>query len=76
MLLNSSAALVAAGKATDLADGIKVSEKSIDSGAALRKLNELIEYLRRCYGANVETRTIREEHVRFPLPKQLRLVMA
>ena len=39
-------------------------------------VNELIEYLRRCYGASVDTRTIREEHVRFPLPKQLRLVMA
>lgn len=37
---------------------------------------ELVQYLERCYSATVEPRTIREEHVRFPLPKELRLVMA
>jgi 4-hydroxy-3-methylbut-2-enyl diphosphate reductase len=39
-------------------------------------VEELIDYLRRCYHARVESRTIREEHVRFPLPKVVRSVMA
>ncbi len=39
-------------------------------------VEELVSYLQRCYGATVESRTIREEHVRFPLPKELRSVMA
>jgi 4-hydroxy-3-methylbut-2-enyl diphosphate reductase len=57
---------------------IGVKSVLVTAGASAPEVvvNELIEYLRRCYGANVETRTIREEHVRFPLPKQLRLVMA
>jgi 4-hydroxy-3-methylbut-2-en-1-yl diphosphate reductase len=37
---------------------------------------DLINHLEREYGATIESRTVREEHVRFPLPKQLRLVMA
>lgn len=57
---------------------VGVKSVLVTAGASAPEVvvNELIEYLRRCYGANVETRTIREEHVRFPLPKQLRLVMA
>jgi anthranilate phosphoribosyltransferase len=46
VLLNAAAALVAAGKATDLSNGIELSENVIDSGSALRKLNELIEFSR------------------------------
>lgn len=38
VLLNASAAIVASGKATDLKEGIAIAERSIDSGAALRKL--------------------------------------
>ncbi len=57
---------------------VGVKSVLVTAGASAPEVvvNELIEYLRRCYGASVETRTIREEHVRFPLPKQLRLVMA
>ena len=33
---------------------------------------DLVGYLRRHHGAHVEERTLREEHVRFPLPKELR----
>ena len=38
VLLNASAAIVASGKAKDLKEGIAIAERSIDSGAALRKL--------------------------------------
>jgi anthranilate phosphoribosyltransferase len=42
VVLNSAAALVAAGCADRLADGIPVAEKSIDSGAAAAKLEVLV----------------------------------
>src|SRR5947209_7625493 len=35
-------------------------------------VQECVAYLERQYGATVESRTIREEHVNFPLPKELR----
>ncbi|MCR4287316.1 MAG: anthranilate phosphoribosyltransferase [Deltaproteobacteria bacterium] len=41
VLLNSSAAIVAAGKANSLAEGIAVARGSIDSGAALERLERL-----------------------------------
>ena len=41
-LLNSGAAILAGGRAADLRDGIRQAEKSIDSGAALEKLEALI----------------------------------
>ena len=42
VILNSAAALVAAGRADHLADGIPVAELSIDSGAAAAKLEVLV----------------------------------
>jgi anthranilate phosphoribosyltransferase len=44
VLLNSAAALVAAGRADHLADAIPVAAKSIDSGAAARKLDRLVRF--------------------------------
>jgi len=44
ILINSSAALVAAGKASNLKEGIVLAEKSIDSGAATAKLYSLIRF--------------------------------
>lgn len=41
VLLNASAAIVASGKAKDFEEGISIAERSIDSGAALRKLEEI-----------------------------------
>jgi len=41
VLLNAAAALVATDLADDLADGIRQAEKSIDSGAALGRLEKL-----------------------------------
>jgi anthranilate phosphoribosyltransferase len=44
VLLNSAAALIAAGKADNFEDGLKLASESVDSGAALAKLERLIEY--------------------------------
>jgi len=41
VLMNSAAVFVAAGNADGLADGVRMASESIDSGRALRKLQEL-----------------------------------
>jgi len=46
VLLNASAALVAAGKAKDFNEGIRLAENSIDSGKAAQKLEALIRFTR------------------------------
>ena len=42
VLLNAAAAIVAGGKAKDLTQGIEEAARSIDSGKAMKKLEELI----------------------------------
>lgn len=37
-------------------------------------VEECVEYFRSRYGATVESRTVREEHVSFPLPRELRVI--
>jgi anthranilate phosphoribosyltransferase len=44
VLLNAAAALVAAGSADHLRDGVPLAAKAIDSGAALTKLDALIAF--------------------------------
>jgi anthranilate phosphoribosyltransferase len=44
VLGNAAAALVAAGRATDFLDGVRLAERAIDSGAAEKKLRELVEF--------------------------------
>ena len=44
VLVNASAALVAAGKARDFLEGMALAAESIDSGAALRKARELARF--------------------------------
>jgi 4-hydroxy-3-methylbut-2-enyl diphosphate reductase len=39
-------------------------------------VQDCVERLVQRYGASVETRTVREEHVAFPLPRELRLIGA
>ena len=39
-------------------------------------VQECVSYLQERHGAEVESRTIREEHVSFPLPKELRVIPA
>ncbi len=46
VLLNSAAALIAAGKAENLKEGILVAEESIDSGKSFKKLDALATYTR------------------------------
>ncbi|MGE5568476.1 MAG: anthranilate phosphoribosyltransferase [Rhodospirillales bacterium] len=41
VLVNAAAALVAAGRAADFREGIRVAEESIDRGAAMEKLKQL-----------------------------------
>jgi anthranilate phosphoribosyltransferase len=44
VLLNATAALVAAGKADHLREALPLAEKSIDSGAAERRLEALVQF--------------------------------
>ena len=44
VLLNAGAAIFVGGKAKDLKEGLKLAEKSIDSKAAYKKLEELIAF--------------------------------
>ena len=44
VLANAAAALVAAGRAPDFLDGVRLATESIDSGAARTKLDELIRF--------------------------------
>jgi len=44
VLANAAAALVAAGKASDLLDGVRLAKQSIDSGAAREKLEALVAF--------------------------------
>lgn len=39
-------------------------------------VQDCIDFLRERFGATVESRVVREEHVSFPLPKELRMVSA
>jgi anthranilate phosphoribosyltransferase len=53
VLLNAAFGFIAAGKAMDLREGVEMAALSIDSGAALAKLEEMREFTRR-WGADAE----------------------
>ena len=44
VLANAAAALVAAGRAADFLDGVRLAAQSIDSGAAREKLEALVAF--------------------------------
>jgi anthranilate phosphoribosyltransferase len=46
VLLNAGAALTASGKSENFKDGIRLAEQSIDSGSAMKKLQDLISFTR------------------------------
>ena len=48
VLLNASAAFVAAGLCDNFKDGIRIAADAIDSGRAQDKLNQLIEFTHQC----------------------------
>jgi anthranilate phosphoribosyltransferase len=50
VVLNSGSAIYVAGKAANLEEGIEQAEKSIDSGAAMKKLDELIAFSKKLAG--------------------------
>jgi 4-hydroxy-3-methylbut-2-enyl diphosphate reductase len=71
------------GKPAHLIDEVKEMDDSwfenaetvlITAGASAPEevVEECVRYLRDRYGATLESRTIREEHVSFPLPRELR----
>jgi anthranilate phosphoribosyltransferase len=47
ILLNAAAGLVASGKAVDFKEGIRLAEESIDSGSALKKVEQLKAFTNR-----------------------------
>jgi 4-hydroxy-3-methylbut-2-enyl diphosphate reductase len=58
-------------------DGIEKVLITAGASAPEDVVQECVAYLERQFGATVESRTIREEHVNFPLPRELRsLTMA
>ncbi len=48
VLMNAAAALALGGKAKDLQEGLRLAAEIIDSGTALRKLEELLAFTERC----------------------------
>jgi 4-hydroxy-3-methylbut-2-enyl diphosphate reductase len=74
------------GKPAYLIDGVKEIQPGwfhgnetvlITAGASAPEevVQECVEYLQHRYGAIVESRTVREEHVNFPLPRELRVLV-
>jgi 4-hydroxy-3-methylbut-2-enyl diphosphate reductase len=74
------------GKPAYLIDGVKEIDDRwfngnetvlITAGASAPEevVQECVEHLQNRYGATVETRTVREEHVNFPLPRELRVLV-
>ncbi len=53
VLVNASAALVAAGRAADLKEGVALAAQSIDSGAANDRLSRLVEFSKSCLHAGI-----------------------
>jgi 4-hydroxy-3-methylbut-2-enyl diphosphate reductase len=52
--------------------GVKTALVTAGASAPEEVVQECVNYLRRRFAADVESRTVREEHVSFPLPKGLR----
>lgn len=76
---------IGCGKRAYLIDNVSEIEDSwldncatvlITAGASAPEevVDECVAYLRRRFDATVETRTVREEHVSFPLPHELRVL--
>ena len=66
-LLNAGAALMVAGAAADLREGIAVATQSVDSGAALERLDALLQYSERLR-AREGGRRVQRDVVRGSLP--------
>src|SRR5262245_26673226 len=53
-------------------DGVETVLVTAGASAPEDVVEQVVDYLRRRFGAGVESRTVREEHVSFPLPRELR----
>jgi len=73
------------GKPAHLIDGVAEIDEDwfrgvetvlITAGASAPEevVEECVAFIKRRYGAQVESRTVREEHVSFPLPRELRVL--
>jgi 4-hydroxy-3-methylbut-2-enyl diphosphate reductase len=58
----------------DWFDGSETVLVTAGASAPEENVEACVALLREKYGATVETRTVREEHVSFPLPRELRLL--
>ncbi|MFN8007075.1 MAG: anthranilate phosphoribosyltransferase [Terriglobia bacterium] len=59
VILNAAAGIYVAGVAASIADGVALARQSLDSGAALGKLTDLVEYTN---GRKVRTREVQGSH--------------
>jgi 4-hydroxy-3-methylbut-2-enyl diphosphate reductase len=57
-------------------DGVQTVLITAGASAPEHVVEELVAYLRKHYHATLTEQTVREEHVRFPMPKELRQVLA
>jgi 4-hydroxy-3-methylbut-2-en-1-yl diphosphate reductase len=55
-------------------DGVETVVITAGASAPESVVEECVEYLKRRYGAHVESRTLRQEDVHFPLPRELRAI--
>jgi len=55
-------------------DGVRTVVITAGASAPESVVEECVEYLQRRYGAQVESRTLRQEDVHFPLPRELRSI--
>jgi len=58
----------------DWFEGVKTVLVTAGASAPEDVVQECVAYLRRHFGAVVESQTVREEHVSFPLPRELRVI--
>jgi 4-hydroxy-3-methylbut-2-enyl diphosphate reductase len=58
----------------DWFEGVKTVLVTAGASAPEDVVQECVAYLRRHFGAVVESHTVREEHVSFPLPRELRVL--
>jgi 4-hydroxy-3-methylbut-2-enyl diphosphate reductase len=61
---------------TGCLDGCATVLVTAGASAPEEVVAECVAHLRQRYGASVESRTVREEHVNFPLPRELRVLPA
>ena len=67
-------ALLSAYETRSSAALLSLGEHGVRTLEGLRDLVALADEARAAFGAEVESRVVREEHVSFPLPRELRVL--